>query len=77
MEYILKINDTKEAKSLISFLRSLKFVKLLDIDSEIKEKEEAITLEEIKSVIHKAEDSPSIPLINAIEISSKWKNKRK
>ena len=72
MEYILKIKDTEKAKSLISFLRSLKFVKVMDIKSD--KSKNAINIEEFKAIIEK---STSIPLIEAMEISSLWKNRKR
>ncbi len=75
MEYILKIEDTKEAKSLISFLRSLKFVKVMDIKSDMSQN--AISVEEIRTVIEQSEKSTSIPLIDAMGKSSLWKNQKR
>ena len=75
MEYILKIEESEEAKSLISFLRSLKFVKVMDIKSAKTQK--AIDIEEFRSIIKKSEKSTSIPLIEAMEKSSLWKNRKR
>lgn len=69
MEYIIKIADNKEAKSLITYLRSLKFVTVI-------EKKGRAEAEEFKAIITKAERSRSIPFIEALEISEQWKNQK-
>ena len=75
MEYILKIEDTEEAKSLVAFLRTLKFVKVKDIKSDKSQK--AINAEEFRAIIEESEKSSSIPLIEAMEKSSSWKNQKR
>ncbi len=75
MEYILKIEDTEEAKSLIAFLRTLKFVKVKDIKSEKSKK--SINIDEFRAIIEKSEKSTSIPIIDAMEKSSQWKNQKR
>ena len=75
MEYILKIEDTEEAKSLIAFLRTLKFVKVKDIKSDKSQK--SINIKEFRAIIEKSEKSTSIPLIDAMEKSSLWKTQKR
>ncbi|MCH8316913.1 MAG: hypothetical protein IIA88_00210 [Bacteroidetes bacterium] len=61
MEYLVKIDDTPEAKPLIAHLKTLKYVKI------IKKRTESIV----------KQDAESIPLKEAIEISKQWKIRKR
>lgn len=77
MEYIIKIEDTKKAKSLLTFLRSLNFITVIKSDVKKHNTNKSIEKEEFATIIKTAENSRSIPLVDAIEMSSNWKNKKR
>ena len=87
MSYIIQIEDTKQSKSLIQYLSTLKFVKIINENSnETKTNNNKptklyelgsnkIDSEMIEEIITSAENSKNIPLNDAIKKSDEWKNK--
>lgn len=81
MTYLLKIENTSEGKSLIDFLKSLKFVELIDNSEEVVDEfaivdENGIVIseKEIDDFLIASESSVSIKIDDAFKMSELWKN---
>ena len=67
MDYLLKINNTSKAKSLLQFLKNIDFIEIEKYD----------TMKEWKDIVKEAENSKSIPLAKAKSIRDTWKKELK
>ena len=89
MSYLVHIEDSKQSKSLIQYLISLNYVKIIEQRERInmvKDKNytefydlngKQISIAEFYEIIESSENSNSIPIEEAIIKSGQWKNKRK
>lgn len=82
MTYLLNVEDTSEGKSLIDFLKSLKFVELIHDSDEIvsgvelfDENGMTITKNQLEKILLDSESSKSIEIDDAFNMSELWKNK--
>ncbi|MCX6185472.1 MAG: hypothetical protein NTU43_00550 [Bacteroidetes bacterium] len=67
MDYLLKINNTSKAKSLLQFLKNIDFIEIEKHD----------TMKEWKDIVKEAENSKSIPLAKAKNVRDTWKKELK
>lgn len=69
MDTLVKIPGTTEGKRLLTYLKSLSFVKV------VGNSESFINVAELKEKVKKAEKSKSLSIEDAMQKSSTWKNK--
>lgn len=81
MSYLVEIENIEQGKSLINYLKTLNFVKILnnadtDFDNEILFDNSGNPLSDatINTILNKSENSNNITLSDAIQSSSEWKN---
>jgi uncharacterized protein (UPF0335 family) len=67
MDYLLKINNTSKAKSLLQFLKNIDFIEIEKHD----------TMKEWKAIVKEAENTKSIPLAKAKSMRDTWKKELK
>jgi len=83
MNYLLKVENTLEGKSLIDFLKALKFVDIIDesdnFDSDLEtlyENGRTMSQSDVVEFISASESSESINIHDAFDMSGLWLSKK-